>query len=83
MMSPSIAMYPLLTFSSWLMQRSSVLLPEPEAPSTTATSPAATVEVDPVEHLVRAVALADVVHDDHRMVEHRADRRGRRRAPHR
>ena len=47
--------------SSPLMQRSIVLLPEPERPMMAMISPAVDVERHPVEHGIVAVALDDVV----------------------
>ena len=47
--------------SSPLMQRSMVLLPEPERPMMAMISPASTVSDTPVEHGVGAEALDDVV----------------------
>ena len=41
------------------MQRSSVDLPEPEAPISATASCSPTVEVDPPQHLVVAVGLGD------------------------
>src|SRR5699024_5192270 len=45
--SPSMRTRPALGSSSWLMQRSRVDLPEPEGPTSTATSPACTVRSQP------------------------------------
>ncbi len=42
---------------------SSVLLPQPEGPTTATTSPAAERERHVVEHLERAEAMADMVGD--------------------
>ena len=44
--------------SRWLMQDSSVLLPEPEGPMMHITLPAGDVEIDAAQHLAVAEALA-------------------------
>ena len=60
------------------MQRRNVLLPDPDGPSSETTSPAATSQVDALEDLVVAEALADGPGQDHR---HGGVRRGGHQRP--
>ena len=60
MSSPSSRITPSSIGSSRLMHRSSVLLPEPEAPIRQITCDVADVEAELVEHRPRAEALDDV-----------------------
>ena len=57
-------MRPASTGSSRLTQRSSVDLPEPEAPIRQTTSCSATLEVDPAQHLVLAERLVHALDRD-------------------
>ena len=71
---PSTVIEPASTFSSRLMQRSSVDLPEPEAPIRQTTSCAADVEADVGQDLVLAEGLGDVLDLDEALVAHAAAR---------
>ena len=53
------------------MQRSSVDLPEPEAPISATASCSATVEVDAAQHLALAERLGDAADLEHRRAAHR------------
>ena len=64
---PSRKISPSSGGSSRLMQRSSVLLPEPLGPSTQTTSPLRDLEVDPPQHLELAEALVDALELQHRL----------------
>ena len=58
--SPSMKISPAVGISRWLMQRSSVLLPEPLAPIMLTTLAAVHVERDALQHLERAELLVNV-----------------------
>ena len=74
MFCPSNVIEPASTFSSRLMQRSSVDLPEPEAPIRQTTSCAAMSRLDVRQHLVLAERLGDVLDLDEALVAHWAAR---------
>ena len=62
-------------FSRWLMQRSSVLLPEPLGPEQRHDLADPHRQIEPVEHGLRAVVLAQIAHLDRDIVARRPSRR--------
>ena len=61
---PSTSMRPFWMVSSWLMQRISVDLPEPDGPQIDDALSAGDGEIDVLEGLEGAVPLVDAFHDD-------------------
>ena len=69
---PSTTMVPPSCSSSWLMQRISVDLPEPEGPMTQTISPSLDLEVDAVQSAVKwPKDFADRLHVDDRLAHQR------------